>query len=352
MTNNTNTHYQLDYLVFIGRFEPFHRGHYGVAERALKLAEKVIILIGSANKPRTIRNPWTIAEREVMIRAAFERENDRLQIRPLRDHLYNDALWVSDVQRLVAEIIGPEWQNKKVGLIGYNKDHSSYYLEMFPQWEFVNAVNLAGISASDLRDYLFSGPGDVGKDLLIKAGVPEPVFAMLRGFRDGPQFPQLVREYQFIKDYKKGWSVAPYAPTFVTVDGIVVHSGHVLLVRRRSEPGKGLLAFPGGFADQNETLLHAVIRELREETRLKLPAPVLKGSLKAREVFDHPERSLRGRTVTHAFFFEFPAGELPPVKAGDDATHAEWTPISIAMEMEEHFFEDHYHILEHFLGRA
>jgi bifunctional NMN adenylyltransferase/nudix hydrolase len=350
MTTDTNSS-QFDYLVFIGRFEPFHSGHYGVVERALKLAKQVIILIGSANKPRTIRNPWTIAEREVMIRAAFDKDSNRLVIRPLRDHLYNDALWIKDVQKSVADIVGSA-NDKKVGLIGYNKDHSSYYLEMFPQWQFVSAMNLAGISASDLRDYLFSGVGDVGKDLLIKAGVPEPVFAMLTGFRDGPHFLQLVREYQFIKDYKKKWSVAPYEPTFVTVDAVIVHSGHVLLIRRRAEPGKGLWAFPGGFVDPGETLQTAVIRELREETKLKLPAPVLKGSLKAREVFDHPDRSQRGRTLTHAFFFEFPLGELPAVKAGDDAMHAQWIPISQAMDMEEHFFEDHFHILEHFIGRA
>jgi bifunctional NMN adenylyltransferase/nudix hydrolase len=343
---------QYDFLVFIGRFEPFHNGHYAVVARALKLAKQVIILIGSANKPRTIRNPWNVSEREVMIRAAFPQDSSRLVIRALRDHLYNDPLWVTEVQRIVAEATSGE-SSPKVGLIGHRKDHSSYYLEMFPQWDLVNSVNVAGVSASDLREYLFAGgAGDVGKDLLIKAAVPEPVFAMLNGFRDGPQYAQLVREHQFIKNYRKGWAAAPYEPTFVTVDAIVIHSGHVLLVRRRAEPGKGLWAFPGGFVDKNENLQTAVIRELHEETRLKLPAPVLRGSIKSREVFDHPERSLRGRTITHAYYFEFPSGELPPVKGGDDAEHAQWIPISEAMEMEEQFFEDHFHILEHFLGRA
>lgn len=316
------------------------------------MAEHVIVLIGSASTPRTIRNPWNVSEREVMIRAAFANEASRLIIRPLRDHLYNDPLWVTDVQRLVAEVTSAT-PNAKIGLTGHHKDHSSYYFEMFPQWELVNSTNVAGVSASDLREYLFAGGnGDMGKDLLIKAAVPEPVFAMLCGFRDGPQYGQLVREYQFIKNYRKGWEAAPYEPTFVTVDAVVLHSGHVLLVRRRAEPGKGLWAFPGGFVDKNESLQSAVIRELREETRLKVPAPVLAGSIKAREVFDHPDRSLRGRTITHAYYFEFPAGELPPVKGGDDAEHAQWIATSEAMEMEEQFFEDHFHILEHFLGRA
>jgi bifunctional NMN adenylyltransferase/nudix hydrolase len=350
---------QFDYLVFIGRFEPFHNGHYAVVDRALKLAKNVIILIGSSNKPRSTRNPWNVSEREVMIRAAFVQDASRLQIRPLHDHLYNDPLWVSEVQHIVAEIThtaqeaSSQKASLKIGMIGHQKDQSSYYLEMFPQWELVNAVNIAGVSATDLRDYLFAGgDGDMGKDLLIKAAVPQPVFAMLGGFREGPQFQQLVREHQYIREYRKRWSVAPYEPTFVTVDAVVIYSGHVLLIRRRAEPGKGLWAFPGGFVDKGETLQHAVIRELREETRLKIPAPVLLGSVKGREVFDHPDRSMRGRTITHAFHFEFPAGELPPVKGGDDAEHAQWIPISEAMELEEQFFEDHFHILEHFLGRA
>ncbi len=344
---------RFDYLVFIGRFEPFHNGHQAVIARALSLAQHVIVLVGSANTPRSIRNPWNFCEREVMMRAAFPNEAARLLIRPLRDHLYNDALWVSEVQRTVAECTKDAPKTPKIGLIGHQKDQSSYYLEMFPQWELVSSANVAGVSATDLRDYLFDNESrDLGKDLLIQAAVPAPVFSMLKGFRDGPQFAQLVREHQFIRTYHKSWAAAPYPPTFVTVDAVVVHSGHVLLVRRRAEPGKGLWAFPGGFVDQAETLESAVIRELREETRLKLPAPVLRGSIKSRQVFDHPDRSLRGRTITHAFHFEFPSGELPSVRAGDDADRARWVPISEALDMEEQFYEDHFHMLEHFVGRA
>jgi bifunctional NMN adenylyltransferase/nudix hydrolase len=225
---------QFDFLVFIGRFEPFHNGHYSVVERALKLASQVIVLIGSSRKPRTIRNPWNSSEREVMIRAAFGNESSRLLIQPLRDHLYNDSLWVSDVQRLVATASAAV-PNAKIGLIGHRKDDSSYYLTMFPQWELVNSVNLAGVSATNLREDLFAV--DPGRDLLVRAAVPDPVFAMLKGFREGPHFEQLLREHQFIKSYRKGWAVAPYEPSFVTVDAVVVHSGHVLLIRRRAEPG-------------------------------------------------------------------------------------------------------------------
>jgi bifunctional NMN adenylyltransferase/nudix hydrolase len=59
------------------------------------------------------------------------------------------------------------------------------------------------------------------------------------------RFAQLKAEAEFIAGYRKAWS-APYPVTFVTVDAVVVHSGHLLLVRRRSEPGRGLWALPGG----------------------------------------------------------------------------------------------------------
>lgn len=341
---------QFDYLVFIGRFEPFHNGHQAVVAKALQMAGKVIVLVGSADKPRTTRNPWNAAERAVMIQAVFEQDAPRLLIHPLRDHLYNDALWVADVQRIVAQAVQSDGAGARIGIIGHEKDASSYYLRMFPQWECVNSLNVEGVSASDLREYLFSGAmGDVGKDLLIKAAVPEAVFHMLRGFRDGPHFPQLLREYEYLKDYHQAWASAPFPPTFVTVDAVVIHSGHILLVRRKNEPGKGLWAFPGGFVDTGETIDSAVIRELREETGLRILTDTLRLAIKHTRVFDHPDRSLRGRTITHAYHFDFPGGDLPPVKGADDAAQACWVPISEALQMQAQFFDDHFHILEHFL---
>jgi bifunctional NMN adenylyltransferase/nudix hydrolase len=346
-----------DYLVFIGRFEPFHNGHAAVARHALGRAKNVIFLIGSADTPRTLRNPWTVAERAVMIQAALDGVGDRLIIRPLRDHLYNESLWVAGVQRTVADAIRDHRgdANARVGLIGFDKDASSYYLREFPQWPLVDVQHTEALSATELRRYLFEA-GDIdfhGALLMLRANVPQPVFEMLEAFRkSSPAYTQLVAEYRFIEQYKAAWKDAPYAPTFVTTDAVVVHSGHVLLVRRRAEPGKGLWALPGGFVGQNEALLDSCLRELREETRLKIPVPVLKGSLRRQHVFDHPERSQRGRTITHAFHFDFPSGELPEVRGGDDADKARWVPVSEALEMGPKLYEDHLHILEFFLGRV
>lgn len=346
-----------DYLVFIGRFEPFHNGHAAVARTALTRARKIIFLVGSAEMPRTIKNPWTVAERAVMIESALGDAASRVIVRPLRDHLYNESLWLANVQRTVAEAIAADGgqADAKVGIIGQDKDASSYYLREFPQWDLVDVAHTQALSATELRRYLFeAGQIDAhGGRMLIRANVPEPVFAMLEAFRkSSPAFTQLLAEYQFIETYKQAWANAPYPPTFVTTDAVVVHSGHVLLVRRRAEPGKGLWALPGGFVGQDETVLEAALRELREETRLKLPLPVLKGSLKNTHVFDHPQRSLRGRTITHAFHFAFAQGALPPVKGADDADKARWFSVAEALQMGPQLFDDHLHILEFFLGRG
>ena len=356
-TFERSTAADFDYLVFIGRFEPFHNGHAAVARHALARAHKVLFLIGSADTPRTIRNPWSVAERAVMIQSALDGAGDRLILRPLRDHLYNESLWIAGVQRTVAEAVRDDGgaADARIGLIGFDKDASSYYLREFPQWPLVDVQHTETLSATELRRYLFEA-GDLdfhGALLMLRANVPPPVYEMLEAFRkSSPSYTQLVAEYRFIQQYRAAWKDAPYPPTFVTTDAVVVHSGHVLLVRRRAEPGKGLWALPGGFVGQDESLIDACIRELREETRLKIPAPVLKGSLRRQQVFDHPDRSQRGRTITHAFHFEFPSGDLPDVRGGDDADKARWVPVSEALDMSTKLYEDHLHILEFFLGRG
>lgn len=351
---------RFDYAVFIGRFEPFHNAHLRVVERGLAIADKLIVLIGSANKPRSIKDPFFVDERRVMIRAGLPpRLADRLLFGTLRDFPYSDERWIREVQSQVAQLVLADKPvlNGPAGicLIGHFKDRSSDYLRMFPQWPLVEVPNHEQRSATDIRTLVFDAALEpasaAGKWLLVQAAVPEGVHTFLREFANSAPFEQVVREYGFVKGYKAQFAAMPYPPTFVTVDAVVVHSGHLLLVQRRAEPGKGLWALPGGFVGQHERLVDACLRELREETRLKLPEPVLRGSIKDSRVFDHPDRSSRGRTITHAYFFDFPSGELPAVKGGDDAARARWVPLADFFDhFEPQMYEDHFGIVSAFLG--
>ena len=200
-----------DYLVFIGRFEPFHNGHAAVARHALTRAQKLIVLIGSAGMPRTIKNPWSVAERAVMIQSVFADYSTRLLIKPLRDHLYNETQWITNVQRLVAEAITEDSDRPtapRVGLIGKDKDGSSYYLREFPQWPLVDVKHTESLSATELRHYLFEANqvNSHGGLMLIRANVPAQVYEMLDAFRrSSPAFQQLVAEHQFIQNYRAAW---------------------------------------------------------------------------------------------------------------------------------------------------
>jgi bifunctional NMN adenylyltransferase/nudix hydrolase len=103
--------------------------------------------------------------------------------------------------------------------------------------------------------------------------------------------------------------------------------------------------------NQKEFIETAALRELREETVIKVSKEELKKLIKEVHVFDAPDRSLRGRTITHAYLIDLGTGPLPQVKGSDDADKAWWEPLNSAMGREEEFFEDHWHIMNFFLGR-
>jgi bifunctional NMN adenylyltransferase/nudix hydrolase len=345
--------------ILIGRFEPAHNGHFRNFAHASQIAEQVHILIGSSFQPRTIKNPFTATERQKMIIDGFHllpnstctSYNTRFSF--LKDYKYNDNLWISEVQRTVKEA-HPNIADEDIVILGHDKDESSWYLRAFPTWTFEPLAGFVEmgthpIDASKIRELLFEGHLDY-----IKGAVPASVIQFLKEFSLTPEYATLVEEYQFIKKYKDAWAVAPYAPTFFTVDAVLIQGGHILLVKRKFAPGKGLWALPGGFLNQNETAIQAVLRELKEETRIKIPLPVLQGSITYERLFDRPDRSLRGRTLTQAFLIELNGGEtkLPKVKGSDDAAECVWFPINQALAMSEQLFEDHHSIIQTMVGRA
>lgn len=349
-----------DLAVFIGRFQPFHNGHYQNITKALEIADQVLVILGSANQPRTIKNPFSVLERAETIRDIFC--DDRIAVAAVEDCLYQETRWVQMVQQKVHQHVlksrlifnvTPDVDDlrdpaeAKVVVLGYEKDESSYYLKRFPTWAFhdIGAHTEYGglpIDATKIRELYFEGHYGY-----MKGALPAIVFDRMVKFTEEEDFKQLVREYNYIKDYKRSWKDVPYPVTFFTTDAVVVQSGHILLVKRRAEPGKGLWALPGGFLSQHEKAFDSAVRELKEETRLKVPEAVLRGSCKMEKLFDHPERSLRGRTITEAFLFDLPdQADLPKVKGSDDAIEARWFPLDMVENMTSQLFEDHKSIIE------
>lgn len=340
-----------DALVFIGRFQPFHFGHKAIVDAALEQAKEVIVVVGSSFAARNIRNPFTFEERKQMIKAVYP--SDRVKVVPVCDYPYDDNKWVAAVQSVVYSAMSYTPDPIRIGLIGHEKDGTSFYLKIFPTWDNVAVPNVDGINATDIRNEIFGSSerlkiGDVTNRSLPENVRQEIVNLFLKQGKIA-EFDTLYAEYQMIKRYKESWKAAPFPPTFVTVDAVVVQSGHVLLVKRKAMPGAGLWALPGGFLNQEETLLDGAIRELREETKIKVPVPVLKGSIKSQKTFDHPNRSSRGRTITTAFYIDLGFDEkLPKVTGADDAEKAKWVPFNEVDRTK--IFEDHFAILDNFIN--
>lgn len=363
-----------DLAVFIGRFQPFHDGHMFCVRTALTHSRFLLIVIGSANEARRPDVlPFTAQERQRMIEACLTNEEKSRIIFKHSEDVGNIEIWSEQVQGLAAEAIEELYLytakgGPKITLIGHSKDKSSYYLKSFSMWDSVAVPAHSELSATQIRKIYFSDKPDHVRAWLNSEGrrlMPGMVVDYLQDFMNTAHYANMVAEWQTALATRASWDAAPYPPTFITLDGCLIQAGHVLLVERKAMPGRGQWALPGGFLEQDEYLIDGCIRELREETKLKVPEAVLRGSLVATQVFDAPFRSMRGRTVTHCFLFHLQpraperyknetdeeysvrlreALALPKVKGMDDAAKAKWWPLDkVRRDM---MFEDHYQIIQ------
>lgn len=353
-----------DLAIVIGRFQPFHEGHQPLMETALKMSNNVLVLVGSTQQAPTVKNPFSfelvaswIDDYANSLGAYYNDNLISFSIEKLADRLYDDNAWITAVHRKVSDELWASFktlEKSKVCIVGHKKDNSSYYLDSFPTFDFVAApeTKLGGtvVHSTDIRNMMFEGqlPRHVNQTVF------NNLVTWMRGeelscgpFEYQESYQVLKDEYDFIKKYKSQFASMPYPPVFVTADAVVLNRGHVLLVKRRSQPGKGLYALPGGFINQNEKIVDAIFRELQEETGINVPPKMLRASLKKVEVFDAPDRSLRGRTITHAGLIVLDEVKLPRVKGSDDAEKAMWVPISnfFSGEMDFKMFEDHLSII-------
>lgn len=335
-----------DYAIVIGRFQPFHVGHERVLQFAFQHARRLIVLIGSSYQHRSPKNPFTFEERSRMISKTLDKERVLGEVTyvPIRDMPYNDDAWLTQVREAIKDIVDDD---DRVALVGYKKpgDTSSYYQDLFPEWDYLPVSQQYGtFNATDIRNQYFQNAPVISEFL------SQEVRAFLRDFVTKPEFRWILDETNFLREYHREWGKGP----FVTTDSVVTQSGHILLVTRKHPPYKGALALPGGFLNPKEKLIDGVVRELKEETRIndgkgEIPPKMLMSFIKDSKVFDNPERSARGRIITHAYRFVLPEGKgLYKVRGDDDAEKAQW--YSLADLNPEMFMEDHAAIIQEMTG--
>jgi nicotinamide-nucleotide adenylyltransferase len=87
--------------LFIGRFQPFHKGHLEAIKFALGMVDMLWIVIGSAEKSYESRNPFTAAERLLMIKSTLEANNIKgWYAIPVYDASFH-FIWTTSINMLV-----------------------------------------------------------------------------------------------------------------------------------------------------------------------------------------------------------------------------------------------------------
>jgi bifunctional NMN adenylyltransferase/nudix hydrolase len=331
--------------VFIGRFQPFHFGHLHIIKEAFANFSQLVIVVGSAERARTVKNPFSFSERKQLIidnlsRYDFENNTNftaNTEVVAVEDNPYDEEAWQVNLERRVLSVA----KYKNIQIVGHDKDASTYYLKMFPNWGLYSVGNYQNINATQLRHDYFVAQKASESDQLTQVSA-----GFLNKFKSHSAYPRLLEEFNFLVSYKESWQSSPYPPIFTTADSIVVCQNKILLIKRKFTPGRGLYALPGGFLDADEWIEQAILRELREETQIELSDNELKSYLVAIKVFDKPGRSQIGRVITHAGIFNLPLEFLPQITAADDAGEALWVDLHRVNEFRDKLHDDHYFLIK------
>lgn len=312
--------------VLIGRFQvpQMHEGHRFIIHRMLEQCDEVLILFGSANRTRSVKNPFTYRERQQATLQLFP----TVLTAPLNDYMYNDSQWMADVAATINQVVEnvcvDHQENFEVLLYGHHKDGNDY-LNWFPQYEYVNINSDIDISGTEVRNsFMHLLPDNVQADAAYFA-----------------------KERETFKNY-------PY-PASLNIccgDAVVECLGHILLIKRKFTPGAGNWALPGGHKNTNETFLQCALRELIEETNIRVPEPVLLGSIESTRLFDSPKRSSGIPKLTlavHMVVKPNPDGSLPRANGSDDAVETRWVPTSDILN-KYRLHDDHGDIISEMTG--
>lgn len=306
-----------DLLVYVGRFQPFHNGHAETILEAVKLAERVLVLVGSANRAPCPKNPFL--NRDVVRNIStwvdhIPKTFGMVTVQPLDDYT-DDSDWANAVSMAATREAalhlpaGKYLSDAKIAIIGHEKDASSYYLNILSQVGLEHEplpLFCDGLSSTKIRAAIYESDASVD----ISSLVPKHSLSLrqIDSLKSNSFFYHLHKWNKVEEDIKKAWAFAPYPVSFNAGDAMVIVDNKVLLAARQSSVGYGQLALPGGYLEvgSRETTLETAMRELIEETRINVSIQTLRACelRDMRLTVDDPKRSNRGRIISHVHVFD------------------------------------------------
>ncbi|HEY9649853.1 MAG TPA: adenylyltransferase/cytidyltransferase family protein [Coleofasciculaceae cyanobacterium] len=174
--------------VCMGRFQPFHWGHFDLIQAALTQGKQVIVLLGSHLRSPSLKNPWSSEEREQMIRMCLESSwQARIQFVPICDR-ETDEEWVTDIRQKVGALTS---LNSRTSIVGHHESGKLFFSRRLPDWDYIEKLRRPGINATDIRNSYFSqSPED---DYAVK--IPLGTLQYLRNFKQQPSYQYLCQEF-------------------------------------------------------------------------------------------------------------------------------------------------------------
>lgn len=144
-----------DLALYVGRFQPLHLGHISAIETALKICDRVLVVIGSAQESCTTRNPFDIQTRIGLIQEIF---GDRVIVKPLVDMTDESDIcveWGKYLMDFVKRTVG-----KAPDVMVYGDEEIKGWFtkeEMKDTMRVVLPRQRIDISATDIRGFLLNG---------------------------------------------------------------------------------------------------------------------------------------------------------------------------------------------------
>jgi len=350
--------------VFIGRFQPPTKAHEAILRQIHEENDHVVVLVGSNNRARSIRNPFTAEERRAMIMDILPKTAASCTVSGISDYTYNINDWGKNIQAKISAIAAeiPGTDNKiKITLYGFFKDNSSYYLNHFPQWELKTLDEQEnGLSSTDVRKILFEMPymskENIKKSKIELEKILNPrILERVTSLMEKECLKNIIDENRFINDYKLKWASSPFPPTFDIVNAIVIRNENTLLIKRGKFPGRDLFAIPGGFLNQTEFIRNGAIRKLKEETGIEIPNELLNKAFIKVKTYDDPHRDQRGRLIANVHLFNLDTlsdsiQQGLPVICSKAAGEVLWMPLADFYNKACEFYSDHWMIIYNMLS--
>ena len=367
--------------VYIGRFQPFHKGHKAIVDLTVKMMkpeDTFTIIIGSADQQETERNPLSASQRKEML--SIELKGYPITILTINDSPYNYDLWI---EHLCAKMLGfksathDDFLEKQedfikgfsnICIVGmenveeyidriikyYTYAPAEYFDLGISSHVFSELDTQTSVHGSSIRAFIRAEDGRCSKKFYsdIKDFVSEKVLAYLKTVDFS-----LIAYNAYVNGINYAASTGcKYNSCFMTVDNIVFDkfANKILLIKRKDN---GKLAIPGGFAEPYMNMKDNALRELEEET--SITAKMLKDAfVKIDEIqpalidapYRDPRSSHKCNFVSAVYVWQSKVDALknfiPYVKAGDDAIDTVWLSKEECEDLPAwHFHADHKKII-------